>query len=861
MRNQKRKIWLIISLFTLLFGPSLFSQKMVTVKGKVVDADTKEPIPFADVYFLGTTVGTTTDLDGKYEIGSKWGSDTLVASFLSYEPQYVRIDPMVKSQRIFFSLESANIVLKTAEVKGKKKKYTKRKKNPAVALWKKVIAHKDENRPQSYDYYEFDKYEKVELDLNSITEKFRNKKAFRKFKFIFDYVDTSELNGKPFLPIYLRETSSKVYYRKNPKATKEYRSGIKVTGMEDYVDTKGFTTVTDLLYRNIDIYKDNILIFDKQFKSPLAGEWANLSYRFYIIDTIEYNGRKVIDLKFTPVNKQNVAFEGDLYILADSTYAVIKADFGIPKRINLNFVNDLKLVQEFTPKKGVWVLSKDKITVDFSPSKKGMGFYAKRSVLYKNHLFNNERENSVYLGTKKVVDGKNVYKKDAIYWDSARQEALSKHEAGVYRMIDTLQTVPAFRTTMDIITLLVSGYKAVGPVDIGPVGAFYSFNDVEGFRLRLGGQTNLKFNPKLQFEGYAAYGFKDQELKYAAAAKYSFKEDFKGNPRHYFRLSYQHDTKFVGQDFKFVQEDNFALSFKRGESDRLLFLDKYIAEYFLETVQNLSWKFTYTNTDQRPLGSLRFDFFDQDIQEMRSISHLDASELGLEIRFAPNEQFLQQRNFRTPIFNKYPVFTFDYKLGIKNLLGGDFNYQRVSLNIFKRFYLSLLGNTRFEFEIGKIWANGVPYFLLHLPRANQTFAYRTGSFNMMNFMEFANDKWAFVNIEHSFEGFFFNKIPLLRKLKLRELITFKAIYGSLDDDNNPNKNPELIQFITNDDGQPVTFTLDQKPYMEGSIGVYNIFKIGRIDLVKRLNYLGNPDIPSMFGVKGLGIRAKIKIEF
>jgi hypothetical protein len=289
----------------------------------------------------------------------------------------------------------------------------------------------------------------------------------------------------------------------------------------------------------------------------------------------------------------------------------------------------------------------------------------------------------------------------------------------------------------------------------------------------------------------------------------------------------------------------------------MLFLDRYSVEYGLEFKNNLSFKAGFDHIRQEALGSLNF----KTLEDVAPQKYLYSSEFNGEIRFAPNEQFIQGRNYRTPIFNKYPVITLNYAFGIDGL-GGDYSYQKVQLHAFKRFYLSIFGNMRIEAEAGRIFADKLPYFFLKFPRANQSYIYRTGAYNMMNFMEFANDKWASVIMEHFFEGFFLNKIPLIKRLKLREVISFKAIYGGLDDKNNPNKNPELIQFIQKEDtGEPITYLLDQKPYMEASAGLYNIFKFGRVDFVQRLNYLDNPDVPELFGVRGLGVRVKVSVKF
>ncbi len=852
------KTLLLLAVFFLTGSSALFSQKLTSVKGVVTDAQTKEPLPFVNVAFVGTPVGTTTDLDGSYSMDTKWGSDSLQISFVGYETVKVPVKSGV-NQKIDVALNSTAINLGEAVIWGEKGGY-KRKNNPAVELIKKVIDHKDKNRIEAKDFYEYEKYEKIELALNNVTDEFKQKRAFRKFQFIFDYMDTSQLNGKPYLPVFMRETTSKAYYRKEPRAEKEYRQGVKLTGIEEYLEDGNLTTLTDILYQNVDIYENNVTMLGLQFISPLSPA-ANAFYRFYILDTLQYKGMEVVDLAFMPVNKQDIGFKGSLYILNDTSYAVVKADLGISEKINLNFVQDLQLVQEFAPESGAWILTKDQLVADIALTKGSTGFFGTRSVLYRNHRFDLEREPSIYSGTENIREEKGAYKRDDEFWAASRQEKLSEHEEGVYKMMDTLQQVPAFRRTLDIIALLLSGYKNVGRWEIGPIGSFYSFNPVEGFRLSFGGMTTIKLMPKLKLEGYAAYGFKDREWKYSGSVLYSFRDDFKSNPRHYARLSYQHETSFVGQSLEFVREDNFFLSFKRGDSDKMLFYNSFKGEYFIELSNKFSWGLNYEHKKRRPLGSLSFDFTDPRSQEFISLADLTTSEISTLVRFAPNEQFIQGKQFRLPLFNKHPIFTLRYSVGVKGLLGGEYDYQRVSLNIFKRFYLSIVGITDVEVEGGKIFGTGVPYFLLDLPRANQTYAYQKRSYNLMNFLEFANDSYLSWKTEHFFNGFIFNKIPLLKRLKLREVISFKGVWGTLSDKNSPLKNPELIQFINNDEGRQQTFSLESKPYMEAGAGIMNILKFGRIDVMKRLTYLDNPNIPVLFGVKGLGIRAMVKFEF
>ncbi len=851
----------MFALLNIFFLTALFSQKNVTIKGVITDAETGETLPFATVVYVGNeSVGTTTDFDGIYEFTSKWGTDSIEAAFVGYEPQTVAIDKSQKSHTINFQLTTNSVTLVTAQVKAKKKRY-RRKDNPAVTLMKKVIKNKDKNRLEGQAHAEYEKYEKVELAINDITEEYKQKKIFKKLQFLFDYVDTSEVNGKPFLPIYIKETASKIYYQKSPRKEKEYQEGVKISGLDDYLINENLSKLTEYLYQDIDIYSNNVFLFGKSFISPLSSAIGNAFYRYYIIDTIQYNGMEVIDLAFLPNNKQDIGFKGNLYITNDSSHAVVKAELGLTKDANLNWINDLLLVQEFTPHEDFYILNKDKITADFALLSNSRGFFGSRAVQYRNHVFEKPQDPSIYDGVTKIVISSDAKKRTEDFWATARHSPLTIKEKRVYELVDTLQTVSAFKNALNIVSTLTSGYWQFDKVELGPVGAFYSFNEVEGFRLRIGGSTTTNFNPKLQLEGYVAYGFGDNEFKYAGSILYSFNENYKESPRHYLSASYQHETNFAGQQLKFVSEDNFFLSFKRGNTSRLLFVDAFKLNYLRETGRDWTFGLNFKLEEQSPLGSLNFDRFDPENPGIPIQSAINTTELEGTIRWAPNEKFVQGRNLKFSIFNQYPIFNLKYAQGFNGVFGGDFSYQRLTLDVFKRFYLSPIGITDVSIEGGKVWGDGIPYFNLLIPRGNQTFAYQDEAFNLLNFLEFTSDAFVSWDVQHFFNGFIFNKIPLLKKLKLREVITFKGVYGSLRDANNPNLNPDLIQFTRDENGQAETFTLDERPYLEGSVGVSNIFKVGRVDLVQRFNYLDNPNVPQLFGVRGLGIRFQIKFEF
>jgi hypothetical protein len=610
-----------------------------------------------------------------------------------------------------------------------------------------------------------------------------------------------------------------------------------------------------------------------QFTMPLSAIALDF-YRFYIIDTIQFDGKKAVDMAFIPKVKGNFGFNGNLYIALDSTYQLLKVKMGVVDDINLNFVQDLLIEQEFRPgPDGKYIISKDKIIVDYNLSKKGIGFFGKRTVNYSNHVFNQPKEDKIYDVPEFVVEEKGARKVSENFWYENRPVALTENEKGVYHMIDTLQTVPAFKRALNIVSFLATGYTSVGKFDIGPINSFYSGNAVEGFRLRFGGRTNVNFHPRLQLASYLAYGFKDKEVKGAASLLYSFNENMEDNPKHYFQLGFTRETKFPGLKVDFISEDNVFLAIgRRGVADRMLLYNSARADYYLETRNNLTFHATIERLKQLPIGRLTFDYAGTN-GEPQSLNAIRTTEFGFNFRWAPNADYFQGKINRYPIFNKHPIFQFSYYGAPKNIFGSEYSYHKFRFGAFKRFYLSILGFTNVDFEIGKIIGKGLPYTLLHIPRANQTLLYQIRAFNMMNFLEFASDEYAKINFRHYFNGFFFNRIPLFKKLKLREVMTLKMIYGGLTDGNDPNKNPGLIQFTNelDENGEPIldengnpqkeTFTLSDKPYIEGSVGILNIFKVLRVDLVKRFTYLDNPNLPSMFGVKGLGIRARVYVEF
>ncbi|SDG58216.1 CarboxypepD_reg-like domain-containing protein [Pedobacter terrae] len=826
-----------------------FAQRTV-VSGIVRDAVTKETLPNVSVFFKDTQIGTQTDANGKYILISPNPQSELSFNYVGYRTAFKNTVPAATQELDVALVPDSRALDEVVVVGGKKTKY-RNKDNPAVELIRQVISHKDENRIKSYNTVSFRQYEKMLFSLSNVSDKFKNKKMFRNYQFLFQEQDSTLIGGKNLLPIYIQEKLADSYLSKNPEKNKTVIIGEKQVQFDSrYIDNKGMKTYFDRMYQDIDIYKNNISVISNEFLSPIA-DGAPAFYKFFITDTIRTQQPEIIELSFTPRNTNDMLFEGKIYVTNDSHYAVTGASFGVNKNINLNFVRALKIDLNFEPNdKGKYSLSKSDLLADFGIGKtKGIGFTGERTVTFKNYQFDTVLPDTIFQGKSTVVRA-DAAKKDDKFWEENRLDTISSNQLKIYSNIDTLQNLPSFKRTMKIVTLLFAGYQNLGPYEIGPVNTFYSFNNVEGLRLRFGGRTTPELSKRYYFENYLAYGIKDEKWKFFLSGTYSLNnKSIYEFPQNYIRASFQRDTKIPGQELQFVQEDNFLLSFKRGVNDMLLYNDFYRLDYVKEFENHFSYNLGFKKWSQTPAGGLSY------LNENNQlVNRLTTSEVSVQLRYAPNEKFYQGKIYRVPIADRYPVFNLRYTAGLKGVLGGEYNYHNLLGSIDKRFYLSQLGYSDVTVE-GSYIAGKVPFPLLDIHRANQTYAYQLNSYNLMNFLEFVSDHYVSINIDHNFNGFFFNKVPLIKKLKLREMVSFKVLYGGLRNENNPNFQSGLYQLPVYENGAQRTYALGNDPYMEGSVGVGNIFKLLRVDLVKRFNYLNHPEVSEW------GIRARVKFDF
>ncbi|MFT3753109.1 MAG: DUF5686 family protein [Paludibacter sp.] len=714
------------------------------------------------------------------------------------------------------------------------------------------MANKKYNKKEALDYYENEEYEKIQFAINHVTPDFQKKKLFKHFQFVFENIDSLKNNGDKILPVYLKENISDVYYQRSPKKLKEVVKAHKAVSFAGF-DNKGIEDNIKYLYQDIDIYDNNISLISNQFLSPIAGT-APAFYRYYILDTIQSGADKVAKMYFGAKNKEDMLFQGYLYILLDGSYAIQKVELTTSKNININWITDIKIVQEFkkTENKN-WMLASDQISMNFGLSKKGRGIFGQKIVSYSNYKLTQSLKSDSILNGKGGQTHEITARESNDYLENHRHEQLSRSEAGTYVAMDSIQKVPVFKRAIDLATLVLFGYKDLGWFEIGPISTFYMYNPVEGSRLRFGGRTTNKFSNKINLETYAAYGFGDKRMKYYLGGTWSFtNKGFQVFPLKTLKMSYQNETQLPGQQMQFLMEDNFLLSIKRGVNDKIFYNKTFKVEHLNEFQNHFSYTLGYKYTNMAPGGNLVYNYTDY-ASHVNDVNSLNISEFYLNLRYAPHESFYQGKTFRIPNYSRFPIFELRYAAGSK-AWGNDYNYQTLRFNIKKRFYFSVLGYSDVVWEAGKIFGK-VPYPLLNTPQANQTYSYQIESYNMMNFLEFVTDQYTSLLIDHTFNGFFFNKIPLTKRLSLREMVTCKVLYGNLTKENDPAQQSDLFRFPVQANGTPVTYTLGNVPYIEGSIGIGNIFKIFRIDLVRRFTYLDNPNVSKY------GIRMRFRLDF
>ena len=797
----------IYALFLLSLFVSISASAQI--KGVITDSLTNEPLMYITVQYEGKGVGGISNANGEYQVETRKGWDELTFSAVGYITKKVKLKPGTRVLNV--KLQSDDIMLSEVVVKPQKEKYS-RKNNPAVEFMKKVIENKKALKLEENDYYQYQKYEKMKMSLNDVTPDKMEKGIYKKFSFFKDQVEVSPKTNKMILPISIKETASKTIFRKSPKSEKTIIEGMNSTGIVEFF----------------------------------------------------------VHLTFVPQNPQDFGFTGHLYVVKDSTYAVKKCTMNLPKKTGVNFVENLDIVQQFEQlPDGNWVLTDDDMTVELHFVKGIQGLEVQRTTKYSDYQFT-EIEPRLFRLKGNVIKEANMLAKSDEYWAKVRQVPLTKKESTMDVFMNRIEQIPGFKYVIFGAKALIENFVETGSknhpskFDFGPINTMITSNYVNGTRFRLSGMTTGNLDPHWSLSGYGAYGTKDKKWFYSGQVAYSFNKreyvlwEF---PKHYIAFKYTYDVMSPMDKYLATDKDNLFVGWKWTTVDQMSYMRDATLTYELETNTGFSVQAMARHRNDQPAGQLQYWKNNGETpgqwDEKNTLVHdITTTELGVTLRYAPGETFVNTKQRRVPVSLDAPTFTLSHTAGFKGVLGGEYNFNLTEASIRKRFWLGSWGKLDVTARAGAQW-NTVPFPLLNLPMANLSYITQNNeSFNLINNMEFLNDRYASLNLSYDMNGKLFNRIPLIKKLKWREMFRIRGLWGTLTDKNNPYKsnNPDLFLFPMRD-GVPTSHVMGKTPYVEASVGIYNIFKLLHIEYVRRLTYT---DIP---GVKKGGIRFMILMIF
>lgn len=821
--------------FFLLFG-FVWLNAQTKVGGIVID-EAGESVAFANVLFKNSTEGTISNENGRFYMESNNVHDILLVSFIGFENQEIILENKVTYGMNIILLEATEQLDEVVLISGKQSK----KNNPAVEILKKIWAKKRQNGVRQFNQYAFDKYEKVEFDLNTIDSSLIKSKVFKGLEFVFKDLDTSRITGKTYLPIFLNETFSKVTGDNILKEKKEEILGNKNSGFDNNQAIIAF--VKDL-YQSYDIYDNYLKFFDKSFTSPLSRSGID-TYNYALRDSAYIDTKWCYNIVYYPRRKNELTFKGDFWV-NDSTWAVKNINLEVTKSANINWVKEIYIEQDFdVVNDSVFLLKRDYMLSDFSFQKKeeSRGVYGKRTTVYDNYEFNKPVPKEFYRKSRNVVDPVALATDDA-FWKKNRLEDLNKDESGIYKLLDTLKTVPKFKSYYNVVSILGSGYVEIDKwnLDVGTIYDFFGFNDAEGPRIRIGARTYFGQNDPWRIEGYGAYGFTDNKLKHGISGKFLL------NPKSRLIVSGGHrrDIEQLGVSLT-ATNDVLGRSVASsslltvGANNRLTNINLSALSFEIEPVTNVrvSIGATFRTLSSALPNDFSLDYIDSEASSGVSseVRQLDFSTIFI---YTPGKQSVGYGVERREVNDRYSTLLLNVTKGTNGFLDSDFNYTKLQFSYTRPWQLGGFGRLMTTVELGKTFGE-VPLGLLSVVPGNQTFFSNYGTFPNLDFYEFVTDTYSAVHLEHNFNGRLFSRIPFLRKLNLREIIGLRGVWGELSDANRLLSSPAAIN-------TPLQAP-SERIYYEYSLGVGNIFKIFRIDFNFRGNYLDNPDARA-FGVTG-----------
>ena len=807
-------VYVLCCLCVTLVLLSVSAQSQV-IKGVVKDKYSDETIPFASLQLKNTGAGRLTDSAGAFSIYlNDRLNDTLEITYVGYQDYLIPIDSALLSQEQNGIIE-LNILLERG-------KYTeevvvKRKIDRGLLMWKRIVRRKPFNDRYRFDNFSYELYNKLELDIKNVNkERMQELRLLKNFSFVFDNIDSVE--GASVLPLYLMESLSNYYYQKSPLKRREVIKASKTLGLNN----ESISKMLGGMDQNINFYNNFIPVFDKQFISPISDN-GDAYYKYKVADSQFVAGRRLIHLVFTPRRKGENTFEGDCWV-HDSTFAIQKMSLRLSKEANINFVNQLSLIQEYKLiNDTTWFLSKDKFIADVAPlGNRNLSFIGRKTATYKDIVVDDEsvvNELSRNKILEEVILPPDASGKTDEYWSKARHEALSKNEAAVYQMVDTLLSLPAYRRARENIYFLTVGYKNIGNYEIGPWYNWITYNTLEGYRARFDLGTNKYFSKQWFLHAYGAYGFTDREWKYKMDAMYLFNK----NPRSYISASYKKDIDYGQTYYDQMSQDNiFALAIRKsGVSMKFLMTDEKKIEGYKEWKNGFSALATVSHKSFDPLRQLppKMLFTHGDEQ-------LATAEVSIRLRYALLEKFLESAFNRISLGSPYPTAELKYTKGVSGVFNSRYNYSKLSIGVSHYKNISPFGSIYYNVFAGKTFGT-LPYMLLDIAPGNEIYYYNKYSFNLMNRYEFLHDRYAGINMEHNIGNGIFGFIPLVKKLKLRQFYSVRALWGGLSEANRQYNMPPGAEYAFE--------TLDGKNYLEVGTGIDNILKLFRIDFIWRVS--------------------------
>lgn len=820
------------SVFFLIF--TVCASAQTKIEGIVTD-DIGMPIAFANIIFVNSSEGTITNDNGRFYMESDETYDAIKVSFIGYETKEVSLAQKVNYNMEIVLAESAEQLQEVVVYTGKQSK----KNNPAIDILRKIWAKKRENGVRKFKQYQYDKYEKIEFDLNTIDSALIKSKLFKGLEFMFEDLDTSRITGKTYLPMFLSESFSKVYGDNVLDREKEDVLGNKNSG---FSGNQAITAFVEDLYSDYDIYNNYLKFFDKSFTSPLSKTGIDV-YNYVLSDSTYIDDKWCYNIIYYPRRKNELTFKGDFWV-NDTTFAIKKINMQVTKSANINWVKEIYIEQDFeVVSDSVFLLKRDYMLSDFSFSKKeeSRGVYGKRTTVFDNYNFNNPRSEDFYKAVSDPYDPR-VFSQDSIFWENARLERLNEDESGIFKLLDTLKTVPKFRTYYDIVSILGSGYVEIDKwnIDIGDIYSTFGYNDAEGIRLRGGARTYFGQNDLWRLEGYTAYGFTDKKFKYGVSGKFLLDRKNRlivsgGNRRdiEQLGLSLTSTNDVMGRS---IASSSLVTV---GSNDRLTNINLSTLNFEMEPVKNFRIDI---GGSFRTLSSALPDAFSLDYVDPGSPSGISSEikqfDLNTTLIYTPGKRTIGYGVERSNINDDYSTLVLKYTKGVDGFLESDFDYEKIQFSYQQPWQIGGFGRLTSTVELGKTFGT-VPLGLLSVIPGNQTLFSLYNVFPNLDFYEFVTDTYATVHLEHNFNGRLFSRIPWLRKLNLREIVGVRGAWGQLSEENIALSAPTNIPLMAPED----------QVYWEYSLGVGNIFKILRIDFNFRGNYLENPDARA-FGITG-----------